>query len=218
MKHILKPLFSVALLALTIGFANVSSAFADEVTVNGNTTGSFNMGPTGSTATSSGLVFTGGTFTVTTVDGFTAIGNVNVADDSLGTFTLSNAAHTFTGESFRLFVNFTAPTGIAGSTTATYTAALTGTVSSDGLGGVFFDFNNTPQTFSFANGGTTGTFTLSVNDVSVNAGGVVALSGNVTGSQTNPIPEPATMILLGSGLAGVVAKVRRRRREVESAE
>jgi hypothetical protein len=34
----------------------------------------------------------------------------------------------------------------------------------------------------------------------------------IGGAQTAPIPEPTTMLLLGTGLAGIAAKVRRRRR------
>jgi hypothetical protein len=225
LARLLKPLaLGIALCAFIV--MGHTAVRADEVSLAGYTNGCFGMcnPPNTSaqqTATLLGLTYNNSTFSGTTSNGFLAIGNTGLPPgsqniDNLGSFTLSGAAANYNGNAFTLRVTFTLPPGINGSNTTTFTALLTGSVTSTDQGGVFIDFDNTPQTFtySFVNGQgqtVTGSFNFNVNDVSVIAGGTVAVSGNITGAQQSSVPEPTTMLLLGSGLAGVAGFARKRR-------
>lgn len=226
----LKPIaLSIALLAI---FAvSQGTAKADEVFIAGFTNGCFGAAcAPGASATVLGLTYSNSTFSGTTASGFRGLGgNANPGSNfnNLGSLSLSTTPNTY-NTPFTLQVTFTAPQGINGSNTATFTANITGTVRSDNQGGVFVDFNNTPILFTFTDtncepdptGGVpgqqttcgTGSFFFSVNDLAIDPGQTVSLTGQITGAQQTTIPEPTTMLLLGTGLAGVAARARKRRK------
>ena len=97
-------------------------------------------------------------------------------------------------------VNFTQPSGTAGNNV--FTAILTGSVSSLQNGGVFLNFDNTAHLFSSA----AGPFTLTINDVSINPGQTIGISG-----QIQAVPEPATWGMMLLGFAGIGFVMRRKR-------
>ena len=199
----LKSIF-LGLLALVIVGATQKAARADEVTISGTTTG---------TTTVSQLSFTGNSlgFTGTTALGIGSLSGAN----NLGTFflvPLSTPPALPLSGTFTLNITFTAPTGITGGQGATYTATIVGSVSPTiDQGGVNIHFTSPTQNFTFSNASGSGSFSLTVADLFVQTGRSAQLTAGITGNQS-PIPEPTTLLLLGTGLTGVATKLRQRSR------
>lgn len=195
-------------LALAIGAIAIFTfsegvARADEVTLGGSTTGAVTGVPQ--------LTFAGNSnFNGTTALGIGSLSGPN----SLGSFFLSTSPTQLVAGTFTLNITFTAPTFINGGQGATYTATIQGSVSPNvNQGGVNIDFNNTPQVFTFSDGVTSGSFSLTIADVFVQSGQAANLTAGITGEQHSaPIPEPATLLLLGTGLTGAAARLRKRRK------
>ncbi|HZS04699.1 MAG TPA: PEP-CTERM sorting domain-containing protein [Blastocatellia bacterium] len=202
------------------------TALADPVNFIANSSGTFSAAGC-ATCTAAGSTLTNGSTTITFSSASPTLNvtlvppgepGLNSTNVYLGQFTASSgpaAGVSFANAAFTLTVNFTVPAD--SSPAQTFSATLSGLITTNASSSIMTWTSPTTLTFTSV---TAGTFTLVIEPFTpVNNPGDNPINIRGTLTFTNPaavsaaeIPEPATLLLLGTGLLGIARALRRKQK------